>query len=216
MSLEHTKPQATDDVWVSRFYAWRMYSFKEVIECHRETHHPTIYNAPDAPINLFIELDMKTAKPVSLNMSCQLSNLSMMSTYQIVIELRPMSHGTVQWICCWRLSHDDKTINLKNIIYRKQKIQHIWYTFRVHNSTELCCRNNLMGWKRHADLCEKSLRFRVCGVPCQRNIPNVLIWLRCGILMVNWVEELSIPGTVLHITQGSLTAGGEYHLEIIN
>ncbi|KAG8333112.1 mitochondrial 54S ribosomal protein mrpl1 [Homalodisca vitripennis] len=62
-SDEHTKRVASDDVWVTRSYAWRIFDFKEAVECHRETHHPTIYNVPDAQINLFIELNMTTAKP---------------------------------------------------------------------------------------------------------------------------------------------------------
>uniref|UniRef100_A0A1B6FXW7 39S ribosomal protein L1, mitochondrial n=1 Tax=Cuerna arida TaxID=1464854 RepID=A0A1B6FXW7_9HEMI len=62
-SNEHLKQTATDDVWVTSGYAWRIFDFKEAVECHRETHHPTIYNVPDAQINLFIELDMTTAKP---------------------------------------------------------------------------------------------------------------------------------------------------------
>lgn len=65
-SLEHLKRVASDDVWVGRFYAWRLYSVKEAVECHKETHHPTIYNVSDAPVNLFIELDMTTERPVSL------------------------------------------------------------------------------------------------------------------------------------------------------
>lgn len=64
-SLEHKKRQPVDDVWVSKYYSWRIYSFKEAVECSKETHHPTIYNVPNAPVNLFIELDMTTEKKVS-------------------------------------------------------------------------------------------------------------------------------------------------------
>lgn len=62
-SKEERKSKPVDDVWISRHYAWRMYSFAEAVESHRETHHPTIYNKPDALVNLYIELDMRTAKP---------------------------------------------------------------------------------------------------------------------------------------------------------
>ncbi|KAL1115682.1 hypothetical protein AAG570_005972 [Ranatra chinensis] len=51
-----------DDVWVARFHKWRIFDFDEAVECHRETHHPQIYNLPNAPLNAFIELDMRTAK----------------------------------------------------------------------------------------------------------------------------------------------------------
>lgn len=64
-SYEHLKPESSDDVWLTRSYSWRKFDFKEAIEAHRETHHPTVYNVPDAQINLFFELDMRTAKPVS-------------------------------------------------------------------------------------------------------------------------------------------------------
>lgn len=62
-SKEERKSKPVDDVWISRHYSWRVYSFAEAVECHRETHHPTVYNKPDALVNLFIELDMRTAKP---------------------------------------------------------------------------------------------------------------------------------------------------------
>lgn len=64
-SNEHLKHESWDDVWLTRSYSWRKYDFKEAIEAHRETHHPTVYNVPDAQINLFFELDMRTAKRVS-------------------------------------------------------------------------------------------------------------------------------------------------------
>lgn len=64
-SNEHLKHESWDDVWLTRSYSWRKYDFKEAIEAQRETHHPTVYNVPDAQINLFFELDMRTAKRVS-------------------------------------------------------------------------------------------------------------------------------------------------------
>ena len=36
-----------------------MYSLKEAIENHRETHHPTMLNKPNAIVNAFIELNMR-------------------------------------------------------------------------------------------------------------------------------------------------------------
>ncbi|XP_059610555.1 large ribosomal subunit protein uL1 [Phlebotomus argentipes] len=52
----------TDNVWVSRFYRWKVYPFREAVECHRETHHPTMYNVPNAPLTVHIELNMVAEK----------------------------------------------------------------------------------------------------------------------------------------------------------
>ncbi|CAH1399151.1 unnamed protein product [Nezara viridula] len=59
---DDTRNWPLDDVWVQRYHKWRIYNFQEAVESHRETHHPQIYNIPDAPLNAFIELDMKGAK----------------------------------------------------------------------------------------------------------------------------------------------------------
>ncbi|XP_067004658.1 large ribosomal subunit protein uL1m [Anabrus simplex] len=56
------KSDPVDNVWIGKYHKWRIYSFAEAVECHRETHHPTIYNVPDAPLNAFIELDMRAPK----------------------------------------------------------------------------------------------------------------------------------------------------------
>jgi len=56
------KQVSKDDVWISRYYRWRVYSFSEAVECHRETHHPTAYNEPNAPLNVTIELNMQGEK----------------------------------------------------------------------------------------------------------------------------------------------------------
>lgn len=54
----------TDDVFVNKFYRWIVYSFADAVNCHRETHHPTVYNKPDALLNVSIELNMMAAKKV--------------------------------------------------------------------------------------------------------------------------------------------------------
>lgn len=51
-----------DDCYVGRYYKWRVYSVAEAIQCHRETHHPTMYNLPNAPLNIEIELNMQAEK----------------------------------------------------------------------------------------------------------------------------------------------------------
>lgn len=54
----------TDDVYVQRYYRWKVYSFIEGVRCHKETHHPDIYNVPDAKLHVTIELNMQAEKQV--------------------------------------------------------------------------------------------------------------------------------------------------------
>jgi len=53
------KPEPIDNVWISRYHKWKIHSFEEAVQNHRETHHPTIYNLPNEPIKAFLELDMQ-------------------------------------------------------------------------------------------------------------------------------------------------------------
>lgn len=56
------KAVSKDNVWIGRYYKWRVYTFAEAVACHRETHHPSMYNEPNAPLNLTIELNMQGEK----------------------------------------------------------------------------------------------------------------------------------------------------------
>ncbi|KAL7729255.1 hypothetical protein ACLKA6_009708 [Drosophila palustris] len=56
------KQVSKDDVYVGRYYRWPVYTVAEAIQCHRETHHPSMYNVPNAPLNLEIELNMQGEK----------------------------------------------------------------------------------------------------------------------------------------------------------
>ncbi|KAG4078033.1 hypothetical protein HA402_002084 [Bradysia odoriphaga] len=56
------KSASTDNVWIGRYCKWRVYSVPEAIECHRETHHPSMYNEPNALLNVTIELNMQGEK----------------------------------------------------------------------------------------------------------------------------------------------------------
>ena len=58
------KPDPVDNVWYSRHYKWPIYSFADAVQCHRETHHPTVYNSPDADLYVNLELDMRAVKAV--------------------------------------------------------------------------------------------------------------------------------------------------------
>lgn len=53
------RSEPIDNVWISKFHKWKIHSFEEAVQNHRETHHPTMYNMPTAPINALIELNMQ-------------------------------------------------------------------------------------------------------------------------------------------------------------
>lgn len=53
---------STDNVVIGKYYRWRVYSIAEAIQCHRETHHPTMFGCPDAPLFARIELYMQGEK----------------------------------------------------------------------------------------------------------------------------------------------------------
>ncbi|XP_001605669.5 39S ribosomal protein L1, mitochondrial [Nasonia vitripennis] len=64
---EHTKPVAVDDVFYMRYFRWKVYSFAEAIQNHREYFHPTMYDAPDSIVCVNAELNLtgvKKTKPV--------------------------------------------------------------------------------------------------------------------------------------------------------
>ncbi|XP_055905393.1 39S ribosomal protein L1, mitochondrial [Eupeodes corollae] len=51
-----------DNCYVGKYYRWAEYTVAEAIQCHRETHHPSMYNVPNAPLNVEIELNMQAEK----------------------------------------------------------------------------------------------------------------------------------------------------------
>lgn len=51
-----------DDVYVMKYYKWRMFTVEEAVEQFRLTHHPEIYNLPDSLVYLYMELSMATEK----------------------------------------------------------------------------------------------------------------------------------------------------------
>lgn len=51
-----------DDVWVGKYYRWRIYTFAEAIQYHKETHDPSMYNLPKAPVIAYIELNTQGEK----------------------------------------------------------------------------------------------------------------------------------------------------------
>lgn len=52
-------PLPIDDVYFIRKFRSKCHDFEEVVQNLRETHHPTVYNVPNAPLYLRVNLDMK-------------------------------------------------------------------------------------------------------------------------------------------------------------
>jgi large subunit ribosomal protein L1 len=52
-------PAAIDDVYFYRKYQHKAWDFAEAVANHRETHHPSVYNVPNAPLNLRIDMDFR-------------------------------------------------------------------------------------------------------------------------------------------------------------
>lgn len=61
-AVEKNKPEAIDDVFVTRHFMTRAITLAEAVQFHRETNHPTIYNSPEALLTMQVELDMKLEK----------------------------------------------------------------------------------------------------------------------------------------------------------
>lgn len=60
-----------DDTWktvpkdanyLAKYYRWKVFSFEEAVQSHRETHHPSMYNEPDADLVVHVELNMVAEK----------------------------------------------------------------------------------------------------------------------------------------------------------
>nr|CAG4642604.1 EOG090X089S [Evadne anonyx] len=60
--LEKGKPEAIDDVYVTRHFMTKSVSLSDAIQFHKETNHESVYNKPKALISVNIELDMKLEK----------------------------------------------------------------------------------------------------------------------------------------------------------
>ncbi|XP_045134885.1 39S ribosomal protein L1, mitochondrial-like [Portunus trituberculatus] len=58
---DHLK-NPSDNVWFARFYKQQVYTVEQAFTMHRETHHPTQLDLPDALLHTEVELDMSTDK----------------------------------------------------------------------------------------------------------------------------------------------------------
>ncbi|KAL0832351.1 hypothetical protein ABMA28_001784 [Loxostege sticticalis] len=56
------KYASTDDVYPMKYYRWVVYTVEEAIKAHQETHHPTMYNQPDALVFANVEFNMEGVK----------------------------------------------------------------------------------------------------------------------------------------------------------
>lgn len=56
------KAEAKDDVYPMKYYRWVVYTAEEAVRAHQETHHPTMYNVPDALVYARVELNMEAVK----------------------------------------------------------------------------------------------------------------------------------------------------------
>lgn len=59
------KKDPIDNVYVAKYFKWVVYPFAEAVQCHRETHHPEMYNKPNANLYATVELNMQGEKKVS-------------------------------------------------------------------------------------------------------------------------------------------------------
>lgn len=56
------KPISNDDVYPLKYYRWVVYTAEDAIRAHQQTHHPTMYNVPDAFVFAQIEFNMAASK----------------------------------------------------------------------------------------------------------------------------------------------------------
>lgn len=52
----------TDNVFPMRYFRWPVYTAEEAVNAHKETHHSTMYNVPDAYVIAHVELNMEAVK----------------------------------------------------------------------------------------------------------------------------------------------------------
>jgi large subunit ribosomal protein L1 len=52
-------PEPVDDVFFHGRFRSREYNFKDVVKFHREIHHETVYNHPEAPLMFRLDIDLK-------------------------------------------------------------------------------------------------------------------------------------------------------------
>lgn len=56
------KSSPLDNVYIRKYHKWPVFTFSEAISCLRETHHPDMYNRPNAKVTISFELNMEMEK----------------------------------------------------------------------------------------------------------------------------------------------------------
>ncbi|KAL4708840.1 hypothetical protein ACJJTC_019356 [Scirpophaga incertulas] len=56
------KSESKDDVFPMKYYRWVVYSIEDAVRAHQDTHHPSMYNQPNAFVYANIELNMEAVK----------------------------------------------------------------------------------------------------------------------------------------------------------
>ncbi|CAH2040850.1 unnamed protein product, partial [Iphiclides podalirius] len=56
------KQVSKDNVFPMRYYRWVVYTAEDAVKAHQETHHPTMYNMPDALVYARVEMNMQAVK----------------------------------------------------------------------------------------------------------------------------------------------------------
>lgn len=57
---DHFRPAVeSDDVYFMKYFKFKIYSFEEAINNHREFLHPTIFNDPDSKVEIFVHLNLE-------------------------------------------------------------------------------------------------------------------------------------------------------------
>ncbi|XP_068622620.1 large ribosomal subunit protein uL1 [Battus philenor] len=56
------KRVSNDNVFPMRYYRWVVYTAEDAVRAHQETHHPTMYNLPDALVYARVEMNMEAIK----------------------------------------------------------------------------------------------------------------------------------------------------------
>ncbi|KAG8040866.1 hypothetical protein G9C98_001854 [Cotesia typhae] len=78
------KKESIDDVWFESIYKRKIYSFNEAVECHRDTHHPSRYDAPNAFIEAFIEINMQTGELLANDFTAAVAHPEIMVDLTVV------------------------------------------------------------------------------------------------------------------------------------
>lgn len=102
------KQISKDDAFPGRYYRWPLYKVLSAIQAHKETHHPTMYNEMNAPLNIDIEMDMTGDRP-----SRMVSNFQ-----KLVLIQHPFEHGQDRSILVFAKEEvsEDTNFNLNSIL----------------------------------------------------------------------------------------------------